>query len=176
VKYLTTALYLSPLFLVVYGAIGHPLGFAASAFMVVFIATALKLELLPIVQKKHLKDANGRNSILYVQMDPDAPMYKAVLAQEIYECLYKVNPINLIRSRTTKGQREMELMGHEVEVQAAVMLYGVKEAQYRRAEASAMQGWYECFKGMELPEIVDGMMDKTNAAQSWVAKNQTRFA
>ena len=175
-KYLTTALYISPFYLAVWAVLDNSLWFIASAFMVAFIATCLKLELLPIVQKKHLKDANGRNSILYVQMDPDAPMYKAVLAQEIYECLYKVDPINLIRSRTTKGQRDMELMGHEVEVQAAVMLYGVKEAQYRRAEASAMQTGYDCFKGMELPEIVDAMADKTIEAQKWVARNQGRFA
>jgi hypothetical protein len=70
----------------------------------------------------------------------------------------------------------MELMGHEVEVQAAVMLYGVKEAQYRRAEASGMQFGYDCFRDMELADIVDGMMEKTIEAQSWVARNHGRLA
>jgi len=174
VKYLTAMIYLSPLYLAVWGLLDNPLWFAASGVMVGFIALGIKQGFFPIIRQGKLDGATGRNWPLLVVMDPDASMYKAVLAQEIWESIHKTNPINLLKTRSGKGAQELELMGHEVEVQVAVLLYGVKEHEYRKREAESMKG-YKQFKGWETPDIVDGMMDKTNEAKKWVTKNKSLF-
>ena len=176
-KLIASALYFSPVFA---GLIGYQLhsymaGAAGALGCILLMVIGIKVRKLPIVQWRKIDGANGRNWPLLVIMDPDAAAYKAVLAQEIWESIHKTNPINLLKTRSGKGAQELELMGHEIEVQVAVLLYGVKEHEYRKREAESMKG-YPQFKGWETPDIVDGMMDKTNAAQSWVAKNQTRFA
>lgn len=75
--------------------------------------------MLPITILKRLKGANGRNWPGYVQIDPGAPMRAAVWAQEAWESRHKLNPVNLLRSRLSlRHRRRMEIMGHEVEVQA----------------------------------------------------------
>lgn len=174
-KYLTATLYTSPMLLAVLGHGYHPYGAAAGLIPIILMYLGIKQGFFPIIRQGKLDGANGRNWPLLVVMDPDAAAYKAVLAQEIWESIHKTNPINLLKTRSGKGAQELELMGHEIEVQVAVLLYGVKEHEYRKREAESMKG-YPQFKGWETPDIVDGMMDKTNAAQSWVAKNQTRFA
>jgi hypothetical protein len=173
-KYLTAAIYTSPLLLAVLGYGYHSYGAAAGLIPIILMYLGVKQGFFPIIRQGELEGATGRNWPLLVVMEPDAPMYKAVLAQEIWESIHKTNPINLIRTRSGKGAQELELMGHEVEVQVAVLLYGVKEHEYRKKEAESMKG-YSQFKGWDAARIEAGMIEKTNAAQSWVARNQKRF-
>lgn len=43
-----------------------------------------------------------------------------------------------VTTKLSTFRRSLELLGHEVEVQAAVQIYGVNEARYRRLEAESM--------------------------------------
>lgn len=174
-KILAFVLLFSPLVLSVIGLqiYGYP-GLAAGAMGVLLIVGGIRSGRLPLVEKGTIKGANGRNRPLHVIIDPTVPYYKAVLAQEIWESVYKTNPINLIRSRSKKGQREMELMGHEVEVQAAVLLYGVAEASYRKIEAEVMQrGYSGLFRGVD---VETEMAKRRKKAADWVRENRSRFA
>jgi hypothetical protein len=126
---------------------------------------------LPIVKWKRPGSANGRNwPGTYVEVDPNHSHKRSVLAQEMYESGYKLNPINLVRTRISRSdQRKMELMGHEVEVQAAVAFYGVNEADHRLNEARAMYAGYEgLFKDMPSDEIVGEMEQRAGKARKWV--------
>jgi hypothetical protein len=174
-RYLASALYLSPLYAGVAGYLyTGPYGIAAALLPALAIALGLKTHKLPIVRWQSLKGANGRNWPLLVIMDPEAPYPLAVLAQELYEAEYKVNPLQLIYTRTGEGARELELKGHEVEVQAAVRLYGASETEYRKAEARSMVQ-YKQFAGWTLEQLEMGMMEHTGSAMRWVAKNIGRL-
>lgn len=144
------------------------------ALGVTLIYAGIRAGALPLVEKASIKGANGRNWPLYVEIDTKAAYWRAVLAQEIWEAIHKTNPINLIRSRSKRGQRDMEYMGHEIEVQAAVMLYGVAEATYRKAEAERMQAGYSgLFQGQPVEHELAARRSK---AREWVAGNRERFA
>ena len=150
-----------------------PLGLLGALLGVALTGVGVRSHLLPLIEYGPLRDANGKNKPLYVQIDPTVPYYKAVLAQEVWESIHKTNPINLIRSRTKKGQRDMELMGHEVEVQAAVLLYGITESTYRRIEAETMQrGYGGIFKGVD---VETEMAKLSGKARAWVVENKGRF-
>lgn len=147
---------------------------AGLALGVLLTYAGIRAGKLPLIERKQLDGANGRNWPLYVEIDPKAAYHKAVLAQELWEAIHKTNPINLIRSRSEKGQRTMEYMGHEIEVQAAVMLYGVAEATYRKAEAERMQAGYSgIFEGQPVERELAARRDK---ARKWVRENRERFA
>jgi hypothetical protein len=147
----------------------------AAAVPCVGILFAVSKKLLPIVRWKPVKHSNAFNSQLYIQVDPKVPCPKAVLAQELYECLYKINPIKVIYSKTGKGARELETMSHEVEVQAAVELYGVDEAGYRRKEAVGMAAFYPFFKGFSADTLVEQMERKTPQAKAWLKRNRNKL-
>lgn len=174
-KLLAFALLFSPVVLSIVGlqVYGYP-GLAAGALGVLLIVGGIKSGHLPLVEKGAINGANGRNRPLHVIIDPSVPYYNAVLAQEIWESIHKTNPINLIRSRSKKGQRDMEYMGHEIEVQAAVMLYGVAEATYRKAEAERMQAGYSGL--FENQPVERELAARRSKAREWVANNRERFA
>jgi len=75
----------------------------------------------------------------------------------------------LLISKFPVVARWLELHGHEVEVQAAVMLYNEDEASYRRKEAETMQRGYDgLFSHMTVDEVVAGMEARTAASQRYV--------
>lgn len=151
---------------------GYP-GLATGLIGVLLIVGGIKSGHLPLVERGKIKGANGRNRPLHVTIDPTVPYHKAVLAQEIWESIHKTNPINLLKSRSKSGQREMELMGHEIEVQAAVMLYDVDEREYRKAEAGRMRAGYGgIFRGMDVEAEMARLSGK---ARAWVVENKGRF-
>lgn len=113
---------------------------------------------------------NGRNWPFFVKVNKNHPHRAAVWAQEAYESRYKMNPINLIRSLTRKGKRELEIMGHEIEAQAAHEFYGVNASEYRNKEAIVMAYGYDgLFEGMSASQIAEKMRMQQFAAASWVA-------
>ena len=101
--------------------------------------------MFPIVIEKNLNGRNARNWPGVVLIDPDAHEPAAVAAQELYESRHKMNPVNLLRRTFDDDhRRDMEIMGHEVEVQASVLIYGADEASRRAREAASMQRGYGC--------------------------------
>ncbi len=129
---------------------------------------------LPVTRLKRLTGANGTNWPGYVQLDPDAPHRAAVWAQEAWEAMHKLNPINLIRVRLSRrARRRMEIMGHEVEVQAAALVYARSLAAYRRAEATAMRDGYDgLFSAVPAAAIVEAMAARGTEAARWVRRNR----
>ena len=114
---------------------------------------------------------NARNWPGVIHIDPDCERIGSVWAQERYEAGWKLNPWNLLRFRFSKETRiEMELMGHEVEVQAALMFYGRDPKIVRFAEAHALLTEYRDFKGFStVNEIVTELEDRKPAAERWIA-------
>ena len=108
-------------------------------------------------------------------MDPEAPLPGAVWAQECYEAEWKLNPVNLLRfAFSAKARRGLEIIGHEIETQAAVRLYRRNEADYREKEAQALKA-YTDFRGMGAGQIKRAMEAKRGAAARWVADNLERI-
>lgn len=126
----------------------------------------------PFIFKRRLKNANGRNWPGIVVINPDAPYPAAVLAQEWWEAMHKLNPLNLLRVLlSSSARRKMEIMGHETEVQAAAELYGLDALDYRRKEARAMKSGYDgLFGAIPVDEIEQGMRDRSGEALAWVTK------
>lgn len=129
--------------------------------------------LLPIVFRKDLKGANGRNWPGLVILGKNIERPAAIFAQEAYEARHKLNPINLFRRLTSKeSRRRMEYMGHEIEVQVCARLYGQPEAQARFREAEAMRrGYGGIFSHMAVGQLETVMQARSGAARAWVHKH-----
>ena len=130
--------------------------------------------ILPITRLKRLSGANGRNWPGYVLLDPDAPHRAAVWAQEAWEAMRKLNPLALVKVRLSRrARRRMEIMGHEVEVQAAALVYGLSASTYRVAEAARMRAGYDgLFAGLSAPQLVAAMEAVSDDAGRWVRRNR----
>lgn len=124
-----------------------------------------------------LKSANGRNWPGIVVIHPDAPFKAAVWAQEAYEAQAKMNPLTFLRTRLPKSaRRDMEITGHEVEVQAAVEFYGVDEGVYRAREVAQMHRGYDgLFKHMTAAQIEARMLAERETARRFVSANRSKI-
>lgn len=112
---------------------------------------------------------NGRNWPGVARIYENHPVRAAIWAQEAYEATYKLNPINLVKSLTTDGKREMEFMGHEIEVQAAWLAYRKSLTEYRRKEAGEMiSGYPKLFGDMTVEQVMGEMEKRSVAAARWV--------
>lgn len=129
--------------------------------------------MFPFVIERALTGAHGRNWPGLVILDPAAPLPAAILAQEAWEAIYKLNPFALLVTRLSRSaRRRMEIMGHEVEVQAAVLIYGKVASAYRGAEARSMRAGYDgLFAGMGEARIVAAMESVSDEANRWVRRN-----
>lgn len=129
--------------------------------------------MLPIIIRRRIDGANGTNWPGVVILDPDAPMPAATLAQEVWESRWKLNPANLLRRLTSDNtRRRMEIMGHEVEVQAAVLIYEADTDAIRSREARAMLAGYDgLFRGWTLDRLRAAMAGVSDDARVWVAGN-----
>lgn len=152
---------------------------AGVALGVLLIYAGIRVGALPLVEKTKIKSGSsdyrvtGRNWPLYVEIDDNAAQWRATLAQELWESIHKTNPINYFRRRSKSEKRDLELMGHEVTVQAAVLLYGEPEATYRRTEAESMtQAYPELFSGVDVERE---LAKRRSKAREWVRDNKDRF-
>ena len=129
--------------------------------------------MLPIIITRRLTGRNARNWPGLVILGEGIRYPAAVCAQEVYESRWKLNPVNLLRRAVSESaRREMEIMGHEVEVQAAVRIYGAVEIAYRAKEAAAMiRGYDGLFQGFSARGLEAAMADKADKAQRWVSRN-----
>ena len=141
------------------------------------ITTAALAACTPSVEITDLDGRNARNNAVRVQIDPDAPCRPGVAAQEIWEAMHKQSPVTAVLVRADKdAQRRMEVMGHEVETQAAVRFCGADESAYRAKEARVMHRGYDgLFADMTEAEIVARMQDRSAAARGWVERHADKL-
>ena len=112
-----------------------------------------------IVIKSNSISSNGRNWPLVVVTRKDLSFPAAVIAQEIYESNWKTNPKkeiyesnwktnpkNWLDYFTDDGKRKLEILGHEVEVVTANLIYEVDIPSYRNREAYSIVRNYKIFK------------------------------
>lgn len=98
----------------------------------------------PIIIERRIDGANGRNWPGVVMLDPDAPYRAAVLAQEWFEAVHKLNPWHMFRVAVSdNARRHMEIIGHEMEVHAASEIYRAPINKYRWKEAARMKTGYD---------------------------------
>ena len=130
-----------------------------------------------ITRDRDLDGRNAYNKPGIVFIDPDAPLRAAVWAQEDYEARYKLDPVRWATIRTNRRERQlMELRSHEIEVQAAALVYGADPVAYRQREAQLMrQGYDGLFSNKTEAEIVGEMEGFTLRARKWVAENERRI-
>lgn len=126
--------------------------------------------MLPIIFERRIRGANGRNWPGVVVMHPDAPLPAAVLAQEWWEAMHKLNPLNALRvAFSSHARRRMELTSHEVEVQAAAIIYGKDRHDYRVAEVDRMKRGYDgLFDAVTRAQMRAAMEAMSDEARRWV--------
>ena len=127
--------------------------------------------MFPIVIKSNSISSNGRNWPLVVVTRKDLSFPAAVIAQEIYESNWKTNPKNWLEYFTDDGKRKMEILGHEVEVVTANLIYGVDIPSYRNREAYSMVRNYEIFKNCSVVGVETAMLEVNQEATEWVNSN-----
>ena len=131
--------------------------------------------MFPIVIKSNSISSNGRNWPLVVVTRKDLSFPAAVIAQEIYESNWKTNPKNWLEYFTDDGKRKMEILGHEVEVVTANLIYGVDIPSYRNREAYSMVRNYEIFKNCSVVGVETAMLEVDQEAAEWVNNNLKRL-
>ena len=131
--------------------------------------------MFPIVIKSNSISSNGRNWPLVVVTREDLSFPAAVIAQEIYESNWKTNPKNWLEYFTDDGKRKMEILGHEVEVVTANLIYGVDIPSCRNREAYSMVRNYEIFKNCSVVGVETAMLEVNQEATEWVHNNLKRL-
>ena len=131
--------------------------------------------MFPIVIKSNSISSNGRNWPLVVVTRKDLSFPAAVIAQEIYESNWKTNPKNWLEYFTDDGKRKMEILGHEVEVVTANLIYGVDIPSYRNREAYSTVRNYEIFKNCSVVGVETAMLEVNQEAAEWVNNNLKRL-
>ena len=131
--------------------------------------------MFPIVIKSNSISSNGRNWPLVVVTRKDLSFPAAVIAQEIYESNWKTNPKNWLDYFTDDGKRKLEILGHEVEVVTANLIYGVDIPSYRNREAYSMVRNYEIFKNCSVVGVETAMLEVNQEAAEWVNNNLKRL-
>ena len=131
--------------------------------------------MFPIVIKSNSISSNGRNWPLVVVIREDLSFPAAVIAQEIYESNWKTNPKNWLEYFTDDGKRKMEILGHEVEVVTANLIYGVDIPSCRNREAYSMVRNYEIFKNCSVVGVETAMLEVNQEAAEWVNNNLKRL-
>ena len=131
--------------------------------------------MFPIVIKSNSISSNGRNWPLVVVIRKDLSFPAAVIAQEIYESNWKTNPKNWLEYFTDDGKRKMEILGHEVEVVTANLIYGVDIPSCRNREAYSMVRNYKIFKNWSVVDVGTAMLEANQEAAEWVNNNLKRL-
>ena len=121
-------------------------------------------------------DAAARNYPGLILMRPGIEHVGAIWAQECYEAMWKLRPWNALRYMfSSEARAALEVRGHEVEVQAEVMLEGGDAASLRAREAHDMALGYAQFEGVGTGEIFDRMAAQEDWAARWVSRRATKI-
>lgn len=125
------------------------------------LIVAARLIFGPIIWfKDEMHGRNGHHTFFTV-VTRRGPLQAAVFAQELWE-----SPRVFLRIWPGYSRRA-ELFSHEVEVQAAALIYGANADDYRRQEAKGMTG-YRALKGMSPETIEIEMRKQAGSARTWV--------
>lgn len=118
---------------------------------------------------------NGRNRPGMVWINRLAQHKTAVYGQECFEAMHKMNPVKLFYRLVSKqARRDMEYLGHEIEIQIKMEYYGLPESETRYAEAASMQRGYDgLFSHMSTQELVNEMRMYRIDAIRWIKKNHS---
>lgn len=115
---------------------------------------------------------NARNWPGLVKVRRGLQFRAAIVAQEAWESMHKMDPVKLffrVFKRSKQDQREFEYMGHEVEIQAAILIYGVDAVEYRRNEALRMkEGYNGLFGHLSVNAIVAELRARSGKANRFV--------
>lgn len=126
----------------------------------------------PRVEVTELDGVAGTNNVFRIKIDPNARCPQGTYAQELWEARFKRSPEGLATLVDSSAQRRMEIMGHEVETQAAVIYCDADAATYRAEEARDMfLGYQGLFAGTNPGKIAEQMSDKSKEAKRWVDRN-----
>ena len=152
--------------------------YALFQFVAVLALVLLIVKFLPpITRVKKLTGRNARNTLLFITMNENLGRYaSAIWAQEYFESLHKKKHLIQSIKRKDAFLRDMELMGHEIEVQVAARM-GTSEKDYRRSEARAI-AQYEQFMGEREyteDEIYTDMLSKRTDAIAFVNKHRDKI-
>lgn len=133
--------------------------------------------MLPVLTfEKKFENKNAENKPGRIWMDPRANPYGAIWAQEAYEATEKLNPFKALIFLFSKNfRRNLEVMGHEIEVQAAVKFYMKDEDDYRKREAYVMAHYYDEFSGHSEEVIIREMIKVSRDARKWVNKHEDQI-
>ena len=129
------------------------------------------------VEITDLDGRNARNNAFRIQIDPDADCRPAVYAQELYEALLKRDPVAALEVKLDSShRRQMEITGHEIEVQAAVSHCDADEAGYRASEAQTMHRGYDgLFRKMPAPAIEAAMLARKDKAARFIRDHRAEI-
>ena len=115
------------------------------------------------------RGVNARNWPGLIKIRPDLKYLGAVWAQEAYEAMLKMAPWNMIlHIFSASFRRSMELMGHEIEVQAALRFYEADSEKYRWSEAYALVHGYDDFSGYTEEKVERELRKRSKQAVRWV--------
>ena len=133
---------------------------AVQGLLLILPPKVIQLERGSWLGNKIIGKNNGRNNAIFVFIYGDLDCYRAVLAEELWECeakkpLHKLLWVGL----TDEGKRWLELRGHEVNTQVAVKVYKVNEITYRLEQAKALKKYYKEFSGQNAVKIAKSMKD-----------------
>lgn len=120
---------------------------------------------------------NARNWACRVQVKRSTKYRAAVVAQEAFEAMQKCG-FGIIRRifRSKSDQREMEYMGHEIEVQAKIKFYRLHGPTARLHEAEDMQrGYDDLFAHMSTDEVGMEMAKRRTKAIEWVNRYESKL-
>jgi len=132
----------------------------------------------PIIIKtdnqKWLRGATARNNPVCIWINPEQKNYKAVLAQETYECETRKWLYNLAKWWLSDDyKRIIEATGQEIEVQMYVDLnIGVSETNYRRVQAETLANKYNQFAHWSVNDIESMMFRQRDLAQRWIRNSE----
>ena len=126
------------------------------------LLAVLRLIFGPIVLwSDKIPGANGQNSFFLIHM-ARTPFQAAVFAQELWEsprALFRLIP---------GYSRKAEIFSHEIEVQAAELVYMVDAAIYRTEEVRKMKSAYKYLAALSEEEITQRMVAQSAKARAWV--------
>lgn len=133
------------------------------------------MNLLPIIIIRNLDSKiDGKNWPFLVFINANTKRGASFLARHIFESMWKDNPINLIANLfTNSNKRKMETMGHEIEVQASSILYGLEENPIRGQKSRQLMppNYDGVFQNMTEEEISFEMRQYSSEAKTWVWDN-----
>lgn len=122
------------------------------------------------IWRDNLVGANASNNVFRIKMTRGLKHPMAVWAQEYYESRLKRNLLASLRIRLNpQRRRRMEIISHEIEVQAAHWFYNEDKKIHRLYEAKAMKlGYGGLFSGFSVEQIQSAMETYEDVANSFV--------